>query len=151
MGDIKDIVAAEMAKRAWNQHDLARNSGVSQPTIQRLLSGENINQRGITVKKIAAAFGITEPQLRGYAPIEQSTTTKAEEPVNVGFLLDYIKKHIDQVADFAELLGINNFRLLAIIHKLIESESSIQGLQEANVLLHEYIENLSKTLNNKPP
>jgi len=67
MSDLKKTIISEMSKRDWKPTELARVSKVPQPTIQRFLSGTHGEPRSATIKKIAAAFGMTELELRsGY-------------------------------------------------------------------------------------
>ena len=65
MSDLKKTILTEMDKRGWNPTELARASKVPQPTIQRFLKGGHNEPRTPTLIKIAAAFGMTELQLRG--------------------------------------------------------------------------------------
>ena len=65
MSDLKKTILSEMSKRDWKPTELARVSKVPQPTIQRFLSGTHGEPRSATIKKIAAAFGMTELELRG--------------------------------------------------------------------------------------
>jgi transcriptional regulator with XRE-family HTH domain len=68
------ILAKLMAARDLNQADLARATGVNQPTISRILSSGDA--RGIKspsdkqVRPIAHHFGITVDQLRGYQDLD---------------------------------------------------------------------------------
>ena len=155
MNSIKDVVISEMAKRDWNPYDLARVSGVSQPTIFRLISGENTNQRVPTVKKIATAFGLTESQIRGFSPIDQSgTETSTERPVTVGLILDFVEKHAGETLALGEKLGIENFRQLAVICKIIkagENNPFIEDLKEANMMLQELINSFPKNPDDSQP
>ena len=64
MNNLKTTILSEMSKRDWKPTELARVSKVPQPTIQRYLSGTHGEPRSSTIKKIAAAFGMTELQLR---------------------------------------------------------------------------------------
>ena len=53
-----------MEKNGWSQYDLQDKSGVPQSTIHRILKGEHKDPRSATLKKIAAALGTTEMELR---------------------------------------------------------------------------------------
>jgi predicted transcriptional regulator len=56
MTTIRQVKAAR-ALLGWSQSDLARHSGISEPTIARLESAEGqLGGRGGTVKKIRAAL-----------------------------------------------------------------------------------------------
>lgn len=63
--DIKDILKELMSRAGDNAYSLADRSGVPQPTIQRILSGKHGDPRSTTVKRLAAAYGVSESQLRG--------------------------------------------------------------------------------------
>lgn len=65
MGSLRENLEREMDRMDWNAYDLANASGIPQPTIHRILSGEQDDPRSNTVKKLAHALGITETQLRG--------------------------------------------------------------------------------------
>lgn len=68
--DTRDVLNSLMARHGHNAYDLERLSGVPQPTINRFLSGKHGDPRSSTLKKLAAAYGVTESQLRGDVPIE---------------------------------------------------------------------------------
>lgn len=62
---VKDVLEHEMTKRGLNAYDVERLSGVTQPTISRILSGKHDDPRTSTVQKLARAFGLTEYEMRG--------------------------------------------------------------------------------------
>lgn len=64
MKTIKDRLNEEMAKRDWNGSRLAKESGVPQATIQRILAGIVNDMRRESVIKCAVALGMTESELR---------------------------------------------------------------------------------------
>lgn len=70
------VVNAER-KESGNENELARVTGVKQPTIHRILTGESREPRRSTLEKLAVYFGITAddfysedgvPDLKLYAP-----------------------------------------------------------------------------------
>lgn len=78
----RDVLRALMSKRGHNAYDLERLSEVPQPTIQRFLSGKHGDPRSSTLKKLAAAYGVTESQLRGDVPIEWLEAAESSAPVD---------------------------------------------------------------------
>lgn len=55
-----------------NQNEIQRQSGMHQPTLQRILSGKTKDPRDSTIKPLADFFGVSIPQLRGYEPLDDS-------------------------------------------------------------------------------
>lgn len=54
-----------MTRMTLSEHELSRKTGIKQPIIHRLLSGENTNPKLDTVKPIARYFSISISQLIG--------------------------------------------------------------------------------------
>lgn len=52
-----------------NQNELARRTGVNQPTIKRILDNESIEPKDSNVGKLARYFGVSKSQMRGEEPI----------------------------------------------------------------------------------
>lgn len=65
---IADRVRAGMEAKGWSAYDLEEASGISQPTIHRILSGQHTDPRINTVFKLAEALGVSEAELRGLVP-----------------------------------------------------------------------------------
>lgn len=65
-----------MTLKSWNAYDLAKASGVPQPTIQRFLKNKIGDPRAETVRKLAKGLGTTEQVLRGFG-INASEKRKA--------------------------------------------------------------------------
>ncbi|WP_313226741.1 XRE family transcriptional regulator [Stutzerimonas chloritidismutans] len=57
-------LAVKLQERDWSEGELARRSGVSQPTIHRIITGESHDPRQANVEKIAKALGVTAHWLR---------------------------------------------------------------------------------------
>lgn len=70
MSEMQKILKILMDQNGDDAYSLEEKSGVPQPTTQRFLSGKHGDPRSPTVKKWAAAYGITESQLRGDQPID---------------------------------------------------------------------------------
>lgn len=62
---IGERLAAEMEVRGISEGELGRRSGVNQPTIHRIISGESKNPRQDNVERIAKALGVTSAWLWG--------------------------------------------------------------------------------------
>lgn len=75
--NIGDRIAKEMADKGWSEGELSRRSGVTQPTIHRIISGESNSPRQKNVEQIAKALGVTAEFLwKGVS----STLTGSETP-----------------------------------------------------------------------
>lgn len=74
MSEMQKILKSLMDKHDDDAYSLAERSGVPQPTIHRFLSGKHGDPRSTTVKKWAAAYGISESQLRGDQPLDENKT-----------------------------------------------------------------------------
>lgn len=69
MDKMREILRDLMGQYGDDAYSLETKSGVPQPTTQRFLSGKHGDPRSSTVRKWAGAYGLTESQLRGDAPI----------------------------------------------------------------------------------
>ena len=70
--DMRTLLKALMALADENAYGLESRSGVPQATINRFLTGKHGDPRPPTVRKLASAYGLTESQLRGDAPLPES-------------------------------------------------------------------------------
>jgi SOS-response transcriptional repressor LexA len=61
------VLSDLMAQHDLNDNELARRSGVSQPTITRIRNGTTLDPEGGTLATLAKFFGITPAQMRGEA------------------------------------------------------------------------------------
>jgi phage repressor protein C with HTH and peptisase S24 domain len=89
-------VEAEMKRRDWSEGELARRTGVSQPTIHRILKGESKSPRHENVQAIAKAFGCTPEWLWtgvGKAPTESSTQPRSLQTSAAEVVLGLLQKH----------------------------------------------------------
>lgn len=66
---IADILRELLSSKGLSVSELARLINVPQPTVQRIVSGTHTRPHVKTIHTIANYFGITERQLRGFAPI----------------------------------------------------------------------------------
>ena len=60
----KRLLMDAMREKGWNAYDLAKKSGVPQPTIHRIISGESADPRTSTIRKLAKGLGLAESALR---------------------------------------------------------------------------------------
>lgn len=59
MANPGDTIRRWMAARGWSEGELSRRSGVPQPTVHRIITGESKSPRREKVERIARAFGRT--------------------------------------------------------------------------------------------
>ena len=57
MANPGDTIRRWMRDRGWSEGELCRRSGVPQPTIHRIITGESKSPRREKVERIARAFG----------------------------------------------------------------------------------------------
>ena len=76
--DMRTLLKALMALADENAYGLESRSSVPQPTISRFLAGKHGDPRPPTVRKLAGAYGLTESQLRGDAPLPESLARQLE-------------------------------------------------------------------------
>ncbi|MCQ4267371.1 XRE family transcriptional regulator [Pseudomonas stutzeri] len=69
-------VAAKLEEHGWSEGELARQSGVSQPTIHRIITGESNDPRQSNVEKIAKALGVSAHWLRHGGPDDRAVKEK---------------------------------------------------------------------------
>lgn len=56
---VSDRLAQLLATKGWSEGELSRRSGVPQPTINRIISGESKSPRMDNIRKLAAALRVT--------------------------------------------------------------------------------------------
>ena len=65
-------LAAKLEELGWSENELKRRTGVSQPTIHRIITGESQDPRQGNVEKLAKALGVSAHWLRHGGPIDVS-------------------------------------------------------------------------------
>ena len=65
MSVIAKRLEALLASNKWNEYDLERASGVHQPTIHRIISGESKSPRLPTLAKLAKALNVSVAYIMG--------------------------------------------------------------------------------------
>ena len=68
MENLSAVLTHLMSKNGLTSSELARKTGVAQPVIYRLMSGETENPQILTLKPIADYFKLTIDKLSGSAP-----------------------------------------------------------------------------------
>ncbi len=66
---LRDLMDSDLSVQG-NENALARRSGVPQPTIHRILTGESQDPRRSTIEKIASYFGVAADDFYKNAPIK---------------------------------------------------------------------------------
>lgn len=79
-------LAQKMQEREWTEGELGRRSGVPQPTIHRIISGESQSPRRPNVEKIAKALGVTPEWLLFGATAAPGTAAIESNAVMIGDL-----------------------------------------------------------------
>ncbi|QLL11728.1 helix-turn-helix domain-containing protein [Pseudomonas chlororaphis] len=85
--NIGDRILAEMASRDWSEGELSRRSGVTQPTIHRIVSGESENPRQANIEKIAKALRLPSDWLWRGGPRPSSNGDSGTQSIDDGFNL----------------------------------------------------------------
>ncbi|KAA6179172.1 LexA family transcriptional regulator [Pseudomonas marginalis] len=87
---IGERLAAEMERLGLSEGELGRRSGVNQPTIHRIITGDSKNPRQDNVEKIAKALGVTSDWLwrggdsdKGSNVIAPNFASKAKDDIDI--------------------------------------------------------------------
>ncbi|MDS4030393.1 MAG: helix-turn-helix transcriptional regulator [Candidatus Contendobacter sp.] len=82
MPTVSEILSILMAREGLTDNELAARTGVPQPTISRIKSGESRDPRDSTLRQLADYFRLTVSQLRGDVPLpaDQVTVMAADMP-----------------------------------------------------------------------
>lgn len=70
-----------MSQRHINPSELARHTGIAQPIIHRLMTGQNTNPKLATIKPIAQHFGVNISQLIGEDHLPEPSNTSKDHRV----------------------------------------------------------------------
>ena len=74
--DISTRLREKLTENGWSEAELSRRSGVAQPTIHRILSGESRSPRSENLERIAKALRITPTWLTFGGPQGESSNVK---------------------------------------------------------------------------
>ncbi|QOD84161.1 helix-turn-helix domain-containing protein [Chromobacterium haemolyticum] len=127
--ELKERLDRLMKHRNINQNQLAAETKVPQPTIQRILSGESRDPRHSTLEKIAKFFNISVAELRGDVPAgyyESQPITRttnqllmAEEPAIY---------QVNREAMLKELVSqLNKQEVIQLVHMLVDTLNEKSG------------------------
>lgn len=97
MASLGTVLKELMAQQNLSASELARRTGIGQPVIFRMLSGETDNPKVATLSPLASYFGVTINQLIGETPLT-STTEFTTQPHQIPIL------SWDQAHNWEELL-----------------------------------------------
>lgn len=95
---IGDRIEAEMIRREWSEGELARRSGVPQPTIHRIIKSESKNPRQENIQAIARVLGCSSDWLwygTGKAP-EGAAQAETEPASNA---IDKVRQMLEKVGN----------------------------------------------------
>ncbi|MER2529850.1 MAG: S24 family peptidase [Candidatus Competibacter denitrificans] len=81
MPTVGEILTLLTTRKNISDNDLADATGLNQPTISRIKSGESKDPRDRTLRPLAEYFGVTVSQLRGDLPLPEYPPLR--EPSNV--------------------------------------------------------------------
>lgn len=99
---IKDVLVALMNRdEIMSDNELARRSGLPQPTITRIRTGKTKDPETATIQALANYFKVTTSQMRGDQPLAGSAPSLDD-------LLDQLKKQMTE-DEKRDLLRYGNF------------------------------------------
>lgn len=78
--DIRLSLKREMERKGLNEYKLAKLSGVPQPTVHRLLSGETKYPRAQTLRSLARTLGSSSDQILANSHRPVPSTSIREDP-----------------------------------------------------------------------
>lgn len=89
-------------KNHISENELERQTGVPQPTINRILKGESKEPKQRTLQRLADFFEVTVPQLRGEEPLDSAPAVPAEAEasrptVDLSALIDLMSEELANV------------------------------------------------------
>ena len=74
MENLSTVLTHLVAEKGISSAELARKTGISQPVVYRLISGETSNPQVLTLKPIADYFGVSLEQLLGLVPLDNQSS-----------------------------------------------------------------------------
>lgn len=79
--NLREVLASLLENKKISEAELSRKTGVSQPTIHRLLSGATPDTRISTIKAIANFFEVTIGQLTGDEPLSMMSQSNLNSKI----------------------------------------------------------------------
>lgn len=111
MNLLGQVLKELMVQQQISASELARRTGIGQPVIFRMLSGETDNPKVATLSPLASYFGVTINQLIGETPLnaaQESGVAAHQVPV----------LSLDQAADFEAILEnkdeLKQYKMIAV-------------------------------------
>ncbi len=141
MENLASVLTHLMSKNGISSAELARKTGVTQPVVYRLMTGETENPQILTLKPIANYFGISIEQLLGSIPLDNTNTMDSMLLHNINTKLSTIKTIASVLEDL--LPGLVDGYQKAVAANLINEIVSAEILP----LLTLNTSNLLKTAN----
>jgi transcriptional regulator with XRE-family HTH domain len=74
MENLSTVLTRLMAEKGISSAELARNTGVTQSVVYRLMTGGTENPQVLTLKPIADFFKVSLEQLLGFAPLNNQSS-----------------------------------------------------------------------------
>lgn len=90
--NIADRLKGALREKDWSPAELARRSGVPQPTVHRILTGASRSPRRETVDSLARALGISSESLWSGKAVEEESASEREfysEPGQLGLVTEW--------------------------------------------------------------
>lgn len=141
MENLSAVLTYLMFKNGLTSSELARKTGVAQPVIYRLMSGNTENPQILTLKPVADYFGISIEQLLGSSPLNNQKILDKTLLHDLTNKLSTIKTIASVLIDI--LPGLTEGYQKAISAKLVNETTPIDILP----LLQLNAANLLKTAN----
>lgn len=102
--------------RPISQNKLAQRTGVSQPTIQRILDNPQREPRANTLHRLAAYFGVTTDYMRGTE--KEALTTRKPTDINECVLAKAIEKANELMKEGDMGTSVEQYaQLVAVIYR----------------------------------
>jgi transcriptional regulator with XRE-family HTH domain len=97
--DIGETLRKLMALADISENELARQTGVPQPTINRILKGESKDPRTGTLDRLSKFFGITASEMRGEQVLITTEEPRGYYGNKYSSATEEQRKLVDKVAD----------------------------------------------------
>ncbi len=98
MANLSETLTYLIKQRRLSTSELARQTGVAQPVIYRMMTGATTNPQVLSLKPVADYLGISIDQLMGYKALD------AQEPLNT-LLLHDIQNRLTTIKTIASALA----------------------------------------------
>lgn len=92
---LSSVLKSLMVRAGFSEHELSRKTGIKQPIIHRLLSGENLNPKLDTLKPIAQYFAISISQLIGEEPLFEKNGENSAQNLSDWIPIPLLDKNVE--------------------------------------------------------